>query len=86
MLKDLKKLAFASGKLRERHLSKASSVVETGVKAIGSHLKNQAGKHGVLPVAASLAGGAVLASSAVKVPSNYQKFKAGFKPENHPYR
>lgn len=50
---------------------------------IANHFKNQAGKHGVLPVAGSVAGGAMLMSSAAKAPSKYKQFKQGFRPENH---
>jgi len=66
--------------------SKAAPAAKPGVMGrIADHFGKQVGKHGVLPVAASVAGGAMLASGAAKVPSNYRKFKAGFRPENHPY-
>jgi hypothetical protein len=77
----LRKIAAYSKVLR-----KTASTTQALPKAVGqvaNHFKNQAGKHGVLPVAGSIAGGAMLMSSAAKAPSKYKQFKQGFRPENH---
>lgn len=64
--------------------AQSAPVSKPGVLSrIANHFKSQAGKHGVLPVAGSIAGGAALMSSAAKAPSKYNQFKQGFRPENH---
>lgn len=74
--KKLQKVAAYSDVLRK--LSNASVLGR-----VGTHLKNQAGKHGVLPTAASVVAGGAMMAGAAKAPSNYKKFKEGFNPANH---
>lgn len=78
--KQLQKVASFSQLLRKLGSVPAKPGV---VGNVVNHLKNQVGRHGVLPVAGSVAGGAMLMSSAAKAPSKYTQFKQGFRPENH---
>ena len=81
--KQLQKVASFSQLLRKLGSVPSIPAKPGVVGKVADHLKNQVGKHGILPVAGSIAGGAALMSSAAKAPSKYNQFKQGFRPENH---